>query len=121
MNLSMIRGNSKLFAFPLTNSDGDPIDLTGATVTMTAKAAYTDTDAAAVFQKTEADGITVVSALNGVITVDLDPADTSSLTGKVNRLIYDIQVQDADDRVSTPVRGKLVVQPDVTETIVEVS
>ncbi len=121
MNLTMIRGNSKLFAFPLTDSDGDPIDLTDCTVTMTAKESYTDSDGAAIFQKTDGDGITVVSAVNGVITVDLEPGDTSSLTGRNVRLVYDIQVQTDAGRVSTPVRGRLTVQPDVTTTIVEVS
>lgn len=121
MNLSMIRGNSKLFAFPLTDSDGDPIDLTDCTVTMTAKSAYTDSDASAVFQKDLDDGITVLDEDNGVITVDLEPGDTSSLASKTHRLVYDIQVQTLAGRVSTPVRGRLTVQPDVTTTIVEVS
>ena len=121
MNLTMIRGNSKLFAFPLTDSDGDPIDLTSCTVTMTAKSAYTDTDASATFAKTIGDGITVISAANGVITVDLEPGDTSSLLGRTTRLVYDIQVQTAAGRVSTPVTGRLTVKPDVTTTIVEVS
>lgn len=121
MNLTMIRGNSKLFAFPLTDSDGDPINLTDCTVTMTAKEAYTDSDASATFAKDLDDGITVVSAVNGVITVDLEPTDTSSLDGRTTRLVYDIQVQTLEGRVSTPVSGRLVVKPDVTTTIVEVS
>ena len=110
-DLSMIRGDSKTFLFALDE------DLTGAVgVWMTAKAAYTDADPGT-FQKTIADGITVIDAATGTIQVDLDPTDTSALAGQTARLYYDIQVEDVANKVSTLVRGRLIVRPDVTETV----
>lgn len=120
-DLRMTRGDSKAFAFALTDASGDPIDLTGASVWMTAKEAFSDTDAGATFQKTNLDGITVLDEDNGLIRVELVPDDTDGLDDKRVRLLYDIQVLDADDKVITPVSGRIVVSPDVTLTITEVS
>lgn len=120
-DLRMTRGDSKAFAFAITDASGDPLDLTGASVWMTAKEAYADTDDGATFQKTNADGITVLDAANGLIRVDLVPGDTDGLDDKRVRLLYDIQVLDADDKVTTPISGRIVVSPDVTLTTTEVS
>jgi hypothetical protein len=122
MNLTMIRGDSRRFAFPLTDAAGEPLDLTDCTITMTAKSAYTDSDAIAVFAKTDTNGITVATdPTTGIIVVELESGDTSSLDSRIQRLVYDIQVQKSTGEVSTPVRGRLTVYPDVTTTIVEVS
>lgn len=118
MDLKMIRGDSRTFVRALTDAADNPIDLTGATVTMTAKSLYTDADPG-VFQKTTVDGITVLDEVSGLIRIDLEPGDTSDLEGRTNRLVYDIQVEDGAGGVTTPVRGKLVVSPDVTTTITE--
>jgi hypothetical protein len=120
MQLQMIRGDSKTFAFMLTDADGDPIDLTIASVTMTAKSVYTDADGAAVFQKTVGDGVTVIDDTGGTITVDVEPEDTSDLSGVKHRLYFDVQVQ-TGTTVRTPVRGRLLVEPDVTVTVEEAS
>lgn len=120
-DLRMTRGDDKAFAFVLTTASGDPLDLTGASVYMTAKEAYSDTDDGATFQKTNLDGITVLNAANGLIRVDLVPTDTEDLDDRRVRLYYDIQVRDADDKVTTVQSGRLVVYPDVTLTTTEVS
>jgi hypothetical protein len=111
MNLDMIRGDSKTFYFALNT------DLTDAVgVWMTAKASYADGDPG-VFQKTLADGISVIDETSGTISVELDPGDTSDLDGRTMRLVYDVQVEDVDNKVSTVRRGRLIVRPDVTETV----
>jgi hypothetical protein len=115
MDLSMIRGDSRTFAFPLTDASG-PIDLTNCSVWMTAKEYYTDTDDSATFQKSTSDGITVLDEDNGLIKVELEPADTTDLDGKRHRLVYDIQVEDSAGAVTTVLRGRLTVYPDVTVT-----
>lgn len=119
MDLKMTRGDSKRIALALPDASGNPLDLTDASVWMTAKEAFTDTDDAATFQKTIGAGITVLDEDNGVILVELDPEDTSTLDAVRTRLVYDIQVKDADDAISTPISGKLTVYPDVTITISE--
>lgn len=113
MDLKMIRGDSKTFSTALTDAAGNAIDLTGATVWMTAKSAFTDLDADAVFQKSTGDGITHLDDASGLIQVVLDPEDTEDLDGTKHRLVYDIQVVDSGV-VTTVVRAKLLVLPDVT-------
>jgi len=111
MTLEMIRGDSKTFLFALN------IDLTGALgVWMTAKSARADIDPG-VFQKSVGAGVTVIDDLTGTIQVDVDPGDTDGLDAVTNRLYYDVQVQDVDSKVTTPVIGRLIVRPDITTTV----
>ena len=111
MNLEMIRGDSKTFLFALD------VDLTGAVdIWMTAKSARADADPG-VFQKSVGAGITVIDDATGTISVELDPADTSDLDATTNRLYYDVQVEDVDNKVSTYRIGRLVVRPDITTTV----
>ena len=111
MNLEMIRGDSKSFLFALD------MDLTGAVgIWMTAKSALADADPG-VFQKTIADGVTVIDDAAGTVQVDIEPADTSDLDASRQRLFYDIQVEDVNGKVHTPRSGRLVVKPDVTVSV----
>lgn len=108
----MIRGDSKTFLFAFD------VDLTGATgVWMTAKSALADADGAAIFQKTLTDGVTVIDDVTGTVQVDLEPADTAALDGPRDRLYYDVQVLDVDDKITTLAHGRLIVRADVTTTI----
>jgi len=111
INLDMTRGDSKSFLFALG------VDLTGAVeVWMTAKEALADSDPG-VFQKSVGAGITVIDDAAGTIQVDLDPADTEDLDAVTNRLFYDVQVEDVNNKVSTRQSGRLIVRPDVTTTV----
>jgi len=111
MNLDMTRGDSKTFYFAL---DTDLTDAVG--VWMTAKSALADADPG-VFQKTIGDGVTVIDEPSGTIQVDLEPTDTSALEAKTNRLFYDVQVEDVDNKVTTHLSGRLIVRADVTTTV----
>jgi hypothetical protein len=111
MNLEMTRGDSKTFVFALN------VNLTDAVgIWMTAKALLADADPG-VFQKTDGAGITVIDEPSGTIQVDLDPGDTEDLAAVTNRLFYDIQVEDVNNKVSTQQSGRLIVRPDVTTTV----
>jgi hypothetical protein len=111
INLEMTRGDSKTFLFALG------VDLTGAVgIWMTAKSALADADPG-VFQKTDLAGITVIDEASGSIQIDVDPADTEDLEAVTNRLFYDIQVEDVNNKVSTRQSGRLIVRPDVTTTV----
>ena len=111
MNLEMTRGDSKSFLFALD------VDLTAAVgIWMTAKSALADADPG-VFQKTLSDGVTVIDDAAGTIQVDVEPADTDGLDATTNRLFYDIQVEDVNNKVRTLKHGRLIVKPDVTVTV----
>ena len=112
MNLEMTRGDSKSFLFALD------MDLTGAVgIWMTAKSALADIDADAVFQKTISDGVTVIDDEAGTIQVDVEPDDTIDLDATRQRLFYDVQVEDVNNKVRTIRSGRLVVKPDVTISV----
>ena len=93
------------------------VDITGASAWMTAKADIDDADDDAVFQKTAGDGITLTDPTDGKLTVQVEPADTSSLTGflfQEKRLYYDLQVKTSTGDIYTVSRGDLVVKQHVT-------
>jgi len=64
-----------------------PLDITSATVTMTARPAV---DATATFTKTVGAGITLTTPLSGIMDVVIAGTDTTALGGTV--LVYDIEV-----------------------------
>lgn len=116
VNLEMVRGDTRVWSMTIKTRDGNPFDLTGYTVKMTAKRAVTDADGSAVFQKTSpAGGITINSPTAGTITVTLSPSDTSGLPAYTIRLVYDLQVTNGTD-TRTALLGYLLIKPDVTIT-----
>jgi hypothetical protein len=110
--LSMTRGDTTEFDVTLTDSDGDALNLAGLTLTFTAKRRPTDTDADAVFQKTNGAGIAVTSESGGLATVTVDAADTEGLTF-TRSLHWDLQVEAAGE-VQTPLSGLLAIADDIT-------
>ncbi len=113
MNIRATRGDSERYLLTITE-DAAAVDLTDASIWMTAKRRARDADAAAVFQKTVGDGITITNAAGGLARVDLVPGDTEDLPARSIQLVYDVQVKLDDGRVLTPISGVLTVEPDVT-------
>lgn len=111
LQLTMVRGDTYSFNIAITQ-DGDPFNLTGYTLTMTAK--WNVRDTGNVFQLTSpASGIIITDAVNGLATVTVSPSNTSSLPPHVVDLRYDIQAS-SGSTIYTPIRGILRVLPDVT-------
>jgi hypothetical protein len=113
-NFTMTRGDTVILS-GTTTLGGDPYDLTGATLVFTAKSRYTDADEDAIFQKTEGDGITVVSAAQGLFTVEIEPDDTADVPKVKTVLFWDTQVTDSESKKYTIASGKLIINPDVTD------
>lgn len=116
LNLKMVRGDTYTFSASII-LNGDPVDLTGGTVRMTAKWSASDADNAALFQlSSPASGIVITSAVDGDITVTVASALTTSLPAKKVELPYDIQFVDAGGSVFTVLYGTLTIVPDITVT-----
>ncbi len=114
VNLSMVRGAGPAIDLTIKKLDGSAYDLTGCSVTMTAKRSADDPDSAAVFRKTTGGGgITVTNAAGGLATVQLSAADTRNVPGDVD-LAYDVTVKTGAGSVSKPIVGKLTVAADVS-------
>lgn len=83
-------------------------------IIFTAKAALTDADVAAVFQKELGAGISVSGAVATVTVVYLD---TASLAGRVTTLFCDLQAQDSAGNVTTVWLGTITFKADVTRGV----
>ena len=122
MDYVMYRGDSLMLDLAITQKNNNvvvPVDLTGATLWMTAKYKITDTDASAVFQITTPTDIKIdEDPLSGRATVIVPGSATLSVTyppdSESVRLIYDIQVKTQTGIVQTVARGYLTVMEDVT-------
>ena len=90
-------GDDVDYVMTFTNADGDPIDITGWTVSVTVT--ERDRDSTALIQK---DVTTHDDAANGETSFTFDASDTSGLTGHKR---YDIQVKRDDGTIKTIVIG----------------
>jgi len=126
-DLVMLRGDSLPFLLTCTQTTPDgvtgPLDLTGATLWMTAKKRLTDPDSAAVFQiKTPTDIAIDADPTTGKAVITVPAAATVDLkfdekTGRID-LHYDIQVKTSNGVVQTLRKGLLHVDIDVTQAVV---
>lgn len=118
LNLKMVRRDTYKFDATII-LNGDPVDLTGGTVRMTAKWSVSDSDADAVFQLSSASAseIEIVSAVDGQIRVTISSSNTEDLPYRKTELPYDIQFVDVSGSVYTVLYGTLTVVPDITRTV----
>lgn len=111
----IIRGDLTEFALTV---DADGTDITGMTITLTAKYSVGDSDDDAVFQISTTGGDIVIddgAADPALVSISIPPDATSGLTAKT--LLYaDIQIVDGSGNPRTPMRGTLLVLMDVTQT-----
>lgn len=116
-DIELIRGDTYPFEITVKKSNGDAINLYGASFRMTAKFSKKDTDLNAAFTLTSPGDISVTQASSGKLTVYIPPSATSSLPPVETLLYYDIQMQDSSSAVYTICMGKIKVIPDVSITI----
>ena len=96
--------------------NGAVVNLAGATLLFTAKWNYSDSDADAIFQLDLGSGITVTSASAGTISITIPSSATSSLPYSELYLPYDLCVTTAAGSRGFPLRGTLIVSPNVTRS-----
>jgi hypothetical protein len=106
-DITVTRGDTRTLTVTITDSAGDPYDLTDAAITFTVDDLF---DA-----KTIGSGIVVNTPASGVFTITIDPADTTDAPDARVAYPYDIELVLSDGSVKTPQRGLFIVLPDVTE------
>lgn len=104
-----VRGDTWTQKVVLTDSVGDPIDITDDTFWMTLKLNPEATDAEADAQTTTV--AAGADATNGIVFLTLDAVDTENLT--LGRHYFDIQ-RKAGNKVQTLVYGRVRVVRDIT-------
>jgi len=120
IDLQMDQGDTLVTKWQIKDQGVSPateVDIGGAVFWFTAKNDIDDLDAAAVFQKTELNGITIDDAAAGKITVEVVPADTATLTEFLDQekdLVYDLQYKSQSGQIFTVARGRLKVKRQVT-------
>jgi hypothetical protein len=110
--LRMTRGDDRTFTVTITDSAGAVVDISEATLVWTARRSF---GGAAVIEKATDAGITA-GETTGQATLAIDAADTIALPAAVTDLVWDLAVTDTADKVQTPLRGVLRVDPDVSYT-----
>jgi hypothetical protein len=116
--LSIVQGDTVVLQIAIKNSDDTPANLAGFDITFTIKRSRYDSDQAAVFQGTLADGdIAIVgSDEDGIIDVTV-PAENSVLIRPGKPFYWDVQLTDIDDKTYTPCAGTLYSDREVTQNV----
>ncbi len=111
--LVMYRGDTFTFTRTVVDAAGEPIDLTNAWVTFTAKRKYNDL--VPFIEYDNLDGVTVDQS---DVTVTIQPSDTAMLRS-TERFLWDLRVLygSGDEIVATPLLGRLVVRLDTAVVI----
>ena len=100
-------GDSPRLVFPVTDSAGVAVDLTG----MTARWVLAPTRGATpVIDKTSGGGgVVITDAVNGRLRVELSPTETEPLRG---RYFHELELTDSTGIVSTAAQGWIYIGPD---------
>jgi hypothetical protein len=99
MSFEMFAGDTKRLRFSLFNADGQPLDITGATVRWRCSRwkgdKFSSTPSIA---KSSLDDIDVTDPFAGLLTVNLKPEDTENLSG----IFYaELELEDVDGDIAT--------------------
>jgi hypothetical protein len=112
VTLQISRTDTSIFSVVLTNANGIPLNLTGATVYFVVKQHYSDLDSQAIINKNSGTGgVLITDVLNGKVQITVLPADTVGLSTGQSNLIYNVRVKDAGLNVFTVITGILQVSP----------
>lgn len=114
--LTMTRGDSATWTVTLSGLPSTGV--TGGQFTFTVKKSLSTSDAAAVLQKTLANGISVTNPGSGTtsatVLITVQPSDTLALANAEQLLLWDLQYVDANGTKTTVLSGYLTVEPEVT-------
>lgn len=107
-NLTIIRGDDINITLAFTDTDGDPVDLTGSTLFFTVKEKLSDVDDDAVIEK---DVTSHTNPTGGVTVLALTSTDTDINAGSY---YWDIQIKNEAGKIASSQKGLLKVLQDVT-------
>jgi hypothetical protein len=104
-NFEIYAGDSKNITVTVTNADGSPIDLTGATIKWALKKRVSSPADITKETNTNA-GISVANPTTGVFLIPLKPDDTKDLSGV---FYHEAEVTDGVGNVSTVLTGEVTI------------
>ena len=107
-DLSIYRGDDATITLTVKDSSGSVVDITGFTFWITVKVNASDSDENASIQKTVTNH---TDPTNGETQIILDNNDTAINIGSY---IYDIQMKDGNEKITTLTKGAFRILRDVT-------
>jgi hypothetical protein len=112
----VVRGDTVIFDATITRPPGGPpVNLTGAQLACTGRRTLEEAAGEYVFRLATGTGIIVTNAVQGQCRVTIPPSATSGLSDWP-ALYVDVELTESDGRVSTPLRGRLILTPDVSRS-----
>jgi hypothetical protein len=105
-NLTIDQGSTFLAYVDITDSEGNPLDLTGYTVAGQIRKTYSSLTAVNF-------SASVNSATNGTISLGLNDTITDSM--KAGRYVYDVEILSASGSRTRVLEGQVEVTPGVTQ------
>ena len=109
-DFAIYEGDNCLKYFTYTDDMDNPVDLTGATIKLTAKEDITQSTSFV-----ESNGV-IDDAATGEFHIPFIPSQTKGLIShKEKTLSYDIQVTQSDGKIHTLLFGNLKIYPEVTQ------
>lgn len=102
-NFDMFSGNTKVIKVVVRDQDDAIVDLSGATATFVLMRAPGQS---AIISKTVGSGIVITDAVNGLLEITIDPADTEPLRGAHS---HELEITDAGGRKSTVLFGTITI------------
>lgn len=106
-DFEMVAGESKTIIASVTDKDGLPYGLTGATIIWELQRDIAQSTGADLVKSTANGGIVIADSLGGIFKINLDPADTETLSG---HYIHEARITETGGKVSTVFTGRVTVQ-----------
>lgn len=111
--VQIIRGDDVTLHITFTDQDNDPVDITGSEVFFTVKNKLADVDDDALIATSTTSHTTPDS---GITSIVLTNTDTDINPGTY---VYDLQLIDETDSVSSIIYGKFQIVDDVTKRLIQ--
>lgn len=99
-------GDTKVVQITVLDADGDPVDITSATIKW--QAARSLGKSPVITKATGGSGVSITDAANGVFEVTLSGSDTEDLKGDY---YFEAEVTASDGTISTVIAGTMKVTP----------
>jgi len=122
VDITRRRGDTRNYVLTVKDKDGSPIDVTGYTCLLTVNTLKapdlrsSPVTGSVVFQASGAPTTSPIpSPLDGKLTIDMGSFGGGSPPPQPGSYFYDIQITDANGRISTVLAGKFKVVQDITK------
>ncbi|MFQ5647323.1 MAG: BppU family phage baseplate upper protein [bacterium] len=110
--INLYRGDDRTLEISVTDSQGQPVDLTGSSLKFSVK--QSSSDVAYLVQKSSdfSSEISITDPIGGVFQIYLVPGDSNGLTPGAYQ--YDIELTSSAGKIYTVLRSELTVMDDIT-------